>query len=39
VLGEDLFIWPHPSDPYKAVMDDAAERAMWASASSNNEEC
>ena len=38
---EDLFVWPHPSDPYKAlfVVDDVAERAMWASASSGNEEC
>lgn len=41
VPGEDLFVWPHPSDPYKAlfVMDGAAERAMWTSASRGNEEC
>lgn len=38
--GEDFFVWPHPTDPYKALfaIDDAAARAAWASALRGNEE-
>jgi hypothetical protein len=34
-LGEDFFIWLHPTNPRKAlfVVDDASERAMGGAAS------
>ena len=38
--GEDHFVWPHPTDPGRALfaVDDAAVRDAWANASRGNEE-
>jgi hypothetical protein len=38
-LGEDFFVWPHPTDPGKALfmVDDAFERAAGEAASQSRE--